>query len=38
MKNGEHMFYGAYETMVRAAPEGHAMDYVHVYLTIAKSQ
>ena len=31
-------FYGAYETMVREAPEGHAMDYVHVYLTIAKSQ
>ena len=30
-------FYGAYETMVREAPEGHAMDYVHVYLTIMKS-
>jgi hypothetical protein len=29
-------FYGTYETMVREAPEGHAMDYVHVYLTIAK--
>jgi len=30
-------FYNAYETMVREAPEGHAMDYVHVYLTIAKA-
>jgi len=29
-------FYGTYETMVREAPEGHAMDYVHVYLTISK--
>ncbi len=29
-------FYGTYEAMVREAPEGHAMDYVHVYLTIAK--
>ncbi|MDG2481678.1 MAG: SAM-dependent methyltransferase [Alphaproteobacteria bacterium] len=29
-------FYGTYETMVREAPEGHAMDYVHVYLTIAR--
>ena len=30
-------FYAAYEAMVREAPEGHAMDYVHVYLTIAKT-
>ena len=30
-------FYGTYETMVREAPDGHAMDYVHVYLTIAKA-
>lgn len=30
-------FYGAYETMVRTSPDGHAMDYVHVYLTIAKA-
>lgn len=30
-------FYGTYEAMVREAPEGHAMDYVHVYLTIAKA-
>jgi len=32
-----HNFYGTYETMVREAPEGHAMDYVHVYLAIAKT-
>lgn len=31
-------YYGAYESMVRDAPEGHAMDYVHVYLTIAKTE
>ncbi len=30
-------FYGTYEHMVCEAPEGHAMDYVHVYLTIAKA-
>ena len=30
-------FYGTYESMVREAPDGHAMDYVHVYLTIAKA-
>ena len=30
-------FYGTYEAMVREAPEGHAMDYVHVYLTIAQA-
>jgi hypothetical protein len=29
-------FYGTYESMVREAPEGHGMDYVHIYLTIAK--
>lgn len=31
-------FYGAYESMVREAPDGHPMDYVHVYLTIKKSE
>ena len=31
-------FYGTYQTMVGEAPEGHAMDYVHVYLTIAKAE
>ncbi len=31
-------FYSTYETMVRENPEGHAMDYVHVYLTIAMAQ
>ena len=30
-------FYATYEAMVRDAPEGHAMDYVHVYLTIAQA-
>ena len=30
-------FYGAYEAMVRDAPEGHAMDYVHIYMTVAKA-
>jgi hypothetical protein len=29
-------FYDTYESMVCEAPEGHGMDYVHVYLTIAK--
>lgn len=29
-------FYGAYEARVRTAPQGHAMDYVHVYLVLAK--
>ena len=29
-------FYDTYESMVCAAPEGHGMDYVHIYLTIAK--
>lgn len=29
-------FFRAYEAMVREAPEGHRMDYVHVYLTVAK--
>jgi len=30
-------YYGAYETLVRENPVGHGMDYVHVYLTIAKA-
>ncbi len=29
-------FYKSYEDEIRAAPEDHAMDYVHVYMTIAK--
>ncbi len=29
-------FYGRYEDMVAADPEGHAMDYVHSYLAIEK--
>jgi hypothetical protein len=29
-------FYGDYEARVRQAPEGHGMDYVHAYLTIAR--
>jgi SAM-dependent methyltransferase len=29
-------FYGTYEARVREAPQGHAMDYVHAFLTIAK--
>ena len=30
-------YYGAYETLVREKPVGHGMDYVHIYLTIAKT-
>ena len=30
-------YYGAYETFVREHPAGHGMDYVHIYLTIARS-
>ncbi|MBC6439925.1 MAG: SAM-dependent methyltransferase [Rhodospirillales bacterium] len=30
-------FYDTYEAMVREAPEGHAMDYVHIYMTVAKA-
>ena len=30
-------FYGSYEDAIRAAPDGHAMDYVHVYMTVAKA-
>lgn len=30
-------FYNAYEDLVRAAPHGHAMDYVHVYMILSKS-
>jgi hypothetical protein len=29
-------FYGRYEARVAAAPQGHAMDYVHVYLVCRK--
>ena len=29
-------YYDTYESMVRESPEGHGMDYVHIYLTIAK--
>jgi hypothetical protein len=27
---------GSYEALVRERPEGHAMDYVHAYLVVAK--
>ena len=30
-------YYSAYEALVRENPVGHGMDYVHVYLTIAKT-
>lgn len=30
-------FYDSYESLVRTAPQGHAMDYVHCYLVLAKS-
>jgi indole-3-acetate O-methyltransferase len=29
-------YYRAYETLVRESPLGHGMDFVHVYMTIAK--
>ncbi|MEZ5715359.1 MAG: hypothetical protein R3D85_09410 [Paracoccaceae bacterium] len=29
-------FYGRYEAMVAADPQGHAMDYVHIYLVCRK--
>lgn len=29
-------YYGTYQSMVEADPEGHAMDYVHAYMTIVK--
>jgi len=29
-------YYHAYETLVRESPAGHAMDFVHVYMIIAK--
>ena len=29
-------YYADYEQRVRQAPEGHGMDYVHAYLTIAR--
>ena len=31
-------YYGAYETAVRENPVGHGMDFVHIYLTIAKTE
>ena len=31
-------YYSDYEAAVRASPEGHGMDYVHIYLTIAKTE
>ena len=31
-------YYGAYETAVRENPEGHGMDFVHIYMTIAKPE
>jgi hypothetical protein len=30
-------FYGAYEAEVAARPDGHAMDYVHCFMAIAKA-
>ncbi len=30
-------FYDSYEARVREAPEGHAMDYVHIYLICSKA-
>jgi hypothetical protein len=30
-------YYSAYEELVRQNPDGHGMDFVHVYLTIAKT-
>lgn len=29
-------FYGRYEAQVAESPDGHAMDYVHIYMVIAK--
>ncbi|MEM7226080.1 MAG: SAM-dependent methyltransferase [Pseudomonadota bacterium] len=29
-------YYARYEDLVREAPDGHAMDYVHAFMTIAK--
>jgi hypothetical protein len=31
-------FYGRYESLVAGSPEGHGMDYVHVYLVIRKAE
>ena len=30
-------FYSNYENTVAAAPEGHAMDYVHCFMVISKA-
>ena len=29
-------FYRSYVDLVRGAPEGHAMDYVHAYMVVAR--
>jgi hypothetical protein len=29
-------FYGRYERTVAAAPEGHGMDYIHIFLICRK--
>jgi hypothetical protein len=29
-------FYRSYEDRVRAAPDGHAMDYIHIYMIVSK--
>lgn len=31
-----NLFYDTYEARVRDRPEGHAMDYVHAFMTVAK--
>ena len=31
-------FYGSYQARVAAQPDGHAMDYVHVYLVCTKAE
>lgn len=30
-------FYRSYEDRVRAAPDGHAMDYIHIYIILSKA-
>ena len=29
-------YFDAYEARVREAPQGHAMDYVHIYVVLQK--
>jgi hypothetical protein len=31
-------FYDRYQSRVAAAPEGHGMDYVHIYLVLRKDR